>query len=158
MDKVLVVSSEAKSKTLASKIKKGEPILLLYHANWCPHCVDYVGHPRLPSYPWQQVCSYIHTAFGGEVCCSEVESDYISLLPAGMPQVQGFPTLMFIMGDYKEEFSGDRRDKIAIKEFIQKNTKGRKTKSAPAAAAAAKKKVRPATAGGSATKKKQQKK
>lgn len=154
----MVVSSEAKAKTLATKIKKEEPILLLYHANWCPHCVDYVGHPRTMSYPWQQVCSYIQTSFKGAVCCSEVESEYISYLPAGMPQIQGFPTLMFIMGDYKEEFSGDRKDKVAIKEFIQKNVKGRKTKSAPvsattAQAAAKKKATRPATAGGSKSKK-----
>ena len=139
MQPVLVISSEAKSKTLAAKIKKAEPILMLYHAEWCPHCVDYVGNPRTASYPWQQVCSYIQSSFKGDVCCSEVESDHIPMLPTGLPPVQGFPTLMFIMGDYKEEFGGDRKDKEAIKAFIQKNLKANKGK-------------RPATAGGNNTK------
>jgi thiol-disulfide isomerase/thioredoxin len=137
---VLVVSSGGKAKELAKKIHNDEPILLLYHADWCPHCVDYVGHPRLPSYPWQQVCSYIQTEFGGAVCCSEVESEHISLLPTGMPQVRGFPTLMFIQGNRMEEFGGDRKDKEAIKAFLQKNIKTKATQRTR----------RPATAGGAA--------
>jgi hypothetical protein len=57
-----------------------------------------------------------------------------------MPQVQGFPTLMFIQGDRKEEFGGDRKDKVAIKAFLQKNIKSKATPRTR----------RPATAGGAA--------
>lgn len=124
---VLVVSSGGAAKELAAKIQKDEPVLLLYHAHWCPHCVEYAP-------AWKQVCTYIQTEFGGKVCCSEVESEHIPLLPAGMPQVRGFPTLMLIQGTRMEEFGGDRKDKAAIKAFLQKNVKSR----------------RPATAGGAA--------
>jgi thioredoxin-like negative regulator of GroEL len=108
---------------MADKMKRGDPMLILFHADWCPHCVEYVGHPRTASYPWQQVCSHIDDRFNGEVGLCEVEAGKMSYLPSGIPPVQGFPTLMYYQGGSFEEFNGDRRDKEAIQQFIQKKLK-----------------------------------
>lgn len=115
------VANASAGKKLGAEIHQGKPVLILFHANWCPHCVDYIGHPPAASYPWGQVCKQIDATFGDKVGVYEVESEQMKHLPAGMPQVQGFPTLMFHDGDNFHEFSGDRRDPKAVVAFIQQN-------------------------------------
>lgn len=124
----VVVSSPTTGKKLADRIKKGKPMLILFHAHWCPHCVDYIGNPPSASYPWGQVCKQVEGTFGEDVGVYEVESEKMGLLPPGMPQVQGFPTLMFHDGEGFHEFSGDRRDKTAVVAFIKTHTGGAKKK------------------------------
>jgi thioredoxin-like negative regulator of GroEL len=120
---VSVVSSPASGKKLAIKIKNNQPVLILIHADWCPHCVDYVGHPRTPLDPWQQVCGHIDRTFQGQVEPWEVESNAMRYLPPDFPPIQGFPTLVLLNGKVQKEFAGDRRDKHAITEFLKKELK-----------------------------------
>lgn len=143
-----VVSSAAHGKKLADGMKKGEPMLVLFHAHWCPHCVDYIGNPPTASYPWRQVCNRVEDTYGDEVKIYEVESEQMKHLPAGMPQVQGFPTLMVYDGKAFHEFSGDRRDEKAVVAFIKSHGGGaaKQTKSG----GAAKKKTETKKAGGEA--------
>lgn len=77
-----------------------KPILMLYRMQMCPHCI------ALQS-TWTDVKKRLSRDTG--VVVAEVEYQHMSLLPASLRNIRGFPTLQIIQkGRVKDEYTGDR--------------------------------------------------
>lgn len=119
----LVIRTKQDSAQAETTIKAQKPILLLYHAHWCPHCVDFVGKEYEPSRPWQQICDMMKKTYKGKVLCMEVEESNMNVLPPHLNQIRGFPTLMLIQQNGGMiEFQGARDNVNEIKLFVEQNT------------------------------------
>jgi thiol-disulfide isomerase/thioredoxin len=110
----IIIDSKAKAEQFKKTLGENKPILILYHAHWCPHCVHFVGAHHEDSYPWQQICKKLNDT----VVCVEVESEHMKWLEAEHNQVRGFPTIMYMRGGYKTEFGGNRNDPTEVQKFI----------------------------------------
>jgi thiol-disulfide isomerase/thioredoxin len=116
----LIIDNATKAAAFKKMVAEKQPMLVLYHAHWCPHCVNFVGANHEDSYPWQQICKKV----GNQIVCVEVESSHMPLMGSEYNQVQGFPTLMYMRGGtYKAEFSGNRGNPADVAEFIAEHNK-----------------------------------
>lgn len=119
----IVIHGKQDMQKIEQLIAKKTPVLLLYHARWCPHCVDFVGSQYEPSRPWQQICNMVNTHFKGKVYSSEVEESNMQYLSDKMNQIRGFPTLVIIKQDGGMlEYQGSRTDVDEVKTFIEQAT------------------------------------
>jgi thioredoxin-like negative regulator of GroEL len=119
----LVIRTKQDSVQAENTIKSQKPVLILYHAHWCPHCVDFVGPQYEPSRPWQQICDMVKKTYKGKVICMEVEESNMGVLPEGLNQIRGYPTLMLIQQNGgMTEYQGARDNVNEIKSFIEQNT------------------------------------
>lgn len=114
----IVIQSKKDVGEVDKQLSKRTPILMLYHAKWCPHCVDFVGPFHEPSRPWQQICDMVRKDFGSKVICVEVEESNMVHLPENMNQIRGFPTLMLIHQGGMIEYQGSRDNVKQVKDFI----------------------------------------
>lgn len=118
----IVIQSKKDVGEFENYLTKKTPLLVLYHAKWCPHCVDFVGPFHEPSRPWQQICDMIRKDFGTKVVCVEIEESNMTYLPENMNQIRGFPTLMLIHQGGMMEYQGGRDNLKQVKDFITTKT------------------------------------
>ena len=116
----ITVQSKADSASVEHDIKASKPVLILYHAHWCPHCVDFVGPFHEPSRPWQQICEHVKKQFKGKITCVEVEEGHMKHLPNEYKHIRGFPTLLLIQSAGVAEYQGARDDPQQVCSFIEK--------------------------------------
>lgn len=101
----IIVSTTTQEKFQTS-CKSSTPVLMLYHASWCGHCVDF--QPT-----WKNIKTELSTHPG--IIVAEVESENMGLLPSSVSSVQGFPTLMILKdGKQLKEYSGQRTLKDVV--------------------------------------------
>jgi thiol-disulfide isomerase/thioredoxin len=95
-------------------IKSNTPSLVLYHAEWCPHCVA-----LQPA--WKDVKKELEKNQG--IVVMEVEYTNMKLLPPQYQNIRGFPTIeVFNEGHVKSEYTGDR-SKSSIVDFAVSHAK-----------------------------------
>lgn len=88
--------------------KKGVWVIL-YYADWCPHC-------QTMKPEWDKF------AQSGKVNCAEIESKQLDQLPEHKGNVQGFPTIVMSKnGKVVETYQGERSQK-GFEEFSAKNS------------------------------------
>lgn len=94
-------------------LQSDQPVLMLCHANWCPHCVS-----LRPT--WRMVKSHLGDA---DITVVEVEYDNMGLLPARLQNIRGFPTIQVVKsGKVKSQYQGER-SLNGILSFALANTK-----------------------------------
>ena len=119
----LVIRTKQDSAQIGTTLQSQKPVLILYHAHWCPHCVDFVGREYEPSRPWQQICYMVKKTYKGKVVCMEVEESNMGVLSKELNQIRGFPTLMLIQQNGgKMEYQGSRDNVDEVKKFIEDHT------------------------------------
>ena len=101
----------------------------------CPHCVA-----LQPT--WNTVREQLGA--NGGIILAEVEYEHMSMLPASLRNIRGFPTIQMLQnGRVKDEYSGDRSTQSIVDFALSYAVKPKPTpapKSAPAKVAAAAKK------------------
>lgn len=87
-------------KLLSHNDAKPRTILMLYKMNMCPHCIAL--EPT-----WKEVEAKL--ARDPSILVTKVEYSNMNLLPRGMTDVRGFPSIVVIKhGKVAEEYNGDR--------------------------------------------------
>lgn len=107
-----------KPKDLEKSLENGQPKLVLFYANWCPHCTDFKP-------TWDEVCTSVNE--GGENKMLAVDlgdkSDESRQLMEEY-EVDGFPTIVLIKnnGNNKslEKYEGPR-DTISLLNYTKLN-------------------------------------
>jgi len=116
-------------------IKGSTPSLVLYHAEWCPHCVA-----LQPA--WKDVKKELEKNPG--IVVMEVEYTNMKLLPSQYQNIRGYPTIeVFNEGRVKSEYTGDR-SKSSIIEFAVSHAKKVDKKQKPKAETTKPKNKKPA--------------
>lgn len=99
MTKIVDVGSK-KPEEIKTMLAEERPILMLYRMQMCPHCVA-----LQPT--WMDVKKRLSRDSG--LVVAEVEYEFMSMLPASLRNIRGFPTLQIIQnGRVKDEYTGDR--------------------------------------------------
>ncbi len=80
-------------------LQSEQPVLMLCHANWCPHCVA-----LRPT--WRLMKSQLGNT---DITVVEVEYDNMNLLPSRLQNIRGFPTIQIVKsGKVKSQYQGER--------------------------------------------------
>lgn len=92
-------------------LRKGTPVVMLYHMKDCPHCV--MMRPA-----WNE-CKQIVKRMKDNVmvCIAEVEYSDMHCLPQGFQGIDGFPTIKVYKNNQAFEYQGNRT-KDSIMDFI----------------------------------------
>lgn len=126
----IIVNNPTTKKILLDAIKNKKDVLVLYHASWCHHCVEFQP-------VWE---SFIEK---NAIIGASVESAHSSLLSNEINHndVRGFPTLKLFTNGKAITYEGERTDK-KLKDFVSNNTKSKKTSTKSSLAGGAKRKVK----------------
>lgn len=94
------------------KLVSGEkPVLILYHANWCPHCIMFMGE-------WNKV----ETALSKLIYTLQIEHSVLDKLPSKHRKIIAFPTIVLIHKNKRIEYTG-QRTALDIVKFVKRSIK-----------------------------------
>lgn len=85
----LIKLNSKNSDNFKNIMKEEKPILILYYAEWCPHC-------QIFKPVWKDVQDNLKS--NKNVRIAEVEYKDLSSLPKKYKEIMGFPTLRVIKG------------------------------------------------------------
>lgn len=81
------------------------PIIILFHAHWCPHCVDFI-----PS--WNKIGKVLSSKGINYIKLEQAEvssdSELSKLLASRNIVIRGYPTIINVGKNIIEEYSGPR--------------------------------------------------
>lgn len=113
-------------------LQSEQPVLMLCHANWCPHCVA-----MRPT--WKLMKTQLGNA---DITVVEVEYDNMGLLPSRLQNIRGFPTIQVVKnGKVKSQYQGERSLDGMLTFALANAKKVRTAKSSSKPATSPKKKV-----------------
>ena len=92
-------ASESNKLSLSKKLQSDKPVLILYFAEWCGHCVAFKP-------TWDAIKKKLETNKGIHVI--EVENSNIKYLPKTNQSIQAFPTIQLIKKGKVKEYTGFR--------------------------------------------------
>lgn len=98
-------------KEFASK----KPTIVLYHAHWCGHCVQF--KPTWDAFVKKLQSSHLKD----RVHSSECEHAHLPHMPKGHGEVQMFPTIELIHKGKKYEYT-QPRDEAHLMAFVEKHS------------------------------------
>jgi thiol-disulfide isomerase/thioredoxin len=100
-----------------NKKKKGT-WLVLYHADWCGHCKDF-----MPT--WQKLKSHLKSR---KVNCASIEANVVEETEPNS-QIMGYPTIHLLNnGTLSKKFNEKNRDLKTLLNFVGKKKKSLKKK------------------------------
>ena len=92
-------ASESNKLSLSKKLQSDKPVLILYFAEWCGHCVAFKP-------TWDAIKKKLET--NKDIHVIEVENSNIKHLPKTNQSVQAFPTIQLIKKGKVKEYTGFR--------------------------------------------------
>jgi len=99
--KHLVVSNTKSAAELSKAMQNGR-VIVLYHADWCGHCKDFMPE-------WQKFISVMENKPELDCMTAEVESANLGLLPEA--SVEGFPTIRYYNSDMSHRAPSQNTEK-----------------------------------------------
>lgn len=91
--------------------KKDKPMLVLFYANWCPHC-------QMFEPVWKNIVGKLAAKKGMQV--AEVEFENMEHVPKKYKKIRGYPTIQMIKGGkVVSEYNGLRTEE-GVLEFVQR--------------------------------------
>lgn len=90
-------------------INTGRPVLLLYHAVWCPHCIMFMNE-------WKKTALSLSKK---KIYTITIEHDILNTLPLKYRNIYGFPTIVLIHDKKRIEYIGNRSSADII-DFVTK--------------------------------------
>lgn len=103
--KLLKVTESNKAK-FEECVKKDKPMLVLFYANWCPHC-------QMFEPTWKKITEKLHPKRNIQV--AEIEFSNMSAIPNKYKKVKGFPTIQVMKGGKViSEYNGLRTEQDVL--------------------------------------------
>lgn len=90
-------------------LNTGSPVLLLYHAKWCPHCIMFMNE-------WKKTALSLSKK---KIYTLKIEHSILDKLPLKYRNIYGFPTIVLIHNKKRIEYIGNRSSDDII-DFVTK--------------------------------------
>lgn len=105
-----IVVDKKKPETVKSVIESETPVVVLFHASFCSHCLA-----MQPA--WAAAKKKLARNPG--IVCAQVEYASLEAMPKRLQGISGFPTIQILnKGKLKAEYAGDR-SAASIVEFAE---------------------------------------